>query len=83
MTFNEGSRVRNILTAKVYEVKKIGKDWVLLQAADGSNQVLTGKMGLKFTYAQEGVKRNPGILPPHCRNWAKRWVKQRKDERSY
>ena len=56
MTLNEGSRAKNILTGKVYKVKKIYKDWVLLQAEDGSSQVLTGKMGLKFIYAWEGVE---------------------------
>ena len=55
MTLNEGNRVKNILTDKVYKVKKINKDWVLLQAEDGSSQVLTGKMGLKFMYAWKWV----------------------------
>jgi hypothetical protein len=56
MTLNEGNRVKNILTGKVYEVKKINKEWVLLQAEDESSQVLAGKMGLKFMYAWEGLE---------------------------
>ena len=65
MTLNEGNKVKNILTGKVYEVKKINRDWVLLQAAGGSRQVLTGKLGLKFTYAWEGVEEESlDIVPP-------------------
>ena len=56
MTLNEGSRAKDILTGKVYRVKKIYKDWVLLQAEDGSRQILIGKMGLKFVYVWEGVE---------------------------
>jgi hypothetical protein len=56
MTLYEGNRIKNILTGKVYQVKKINKDWVLLQAEDRSSQVLTGKMGLKFIYAWGGVE---------------------------
>ena len=64
MTLNEGNRVKNILTGKVYKVKKINKDWVLLQAEDGSSQVLTGKMGLKFIYAWEGVEEESLNIVP-------------------
>jgi hypothetical protein len=65
MTLNEGNPIKNILTGKVYRVKKINKDWVLLQAEDGSGQVLTGKMGLKFIYAWEGVEEESlNIAPP-------------------
>lgn len=65
MTLNEGNRLKNILTGKVYKVKKINKNWVLLQAQDGSSQVLTGKMGLKFMYAWEGVEEESlNIVPP-------------------
>jgi len=83
MTFNEGSRVKHIVTGTVYQVKKINKEWVLLQAADGSNQVLTGKMGLNFAYVLEGGEKNAWIMSPHSRNWAKRWEKKREDEGSY
>jgi hypothetical protein len=65
MTLNEGKRVKNILTGKVYKVKKMNKDWVLLQAEDGLSQVLTGKMGLKFMYAWEWVaEESLNIVPP-------------------
>ena len=65
MTLNEGNRVKNILNGKVYKVKKINKDWVLLQAEDGSSQVLTGKISLKFMYAWEGVEEESlNIGPP-------------------
>jgi hypothetical protein len=65
MTLYEGNRIRNILTGKVYKVKKINKDWVLLQAEAGSSQVLTGKMGLKFMYAWEWVaEESLNIVPP-------------------
>jgi hypothetical protein len=64
MTLNEGNRVKNILTGKVYQVKKINRDWVLLQAAGGSSQVLTGKMGLKFTYVWEGVQEESLDIVP-------------------
>jgi len=59
MALTEGNKIRNILTGKTYEVKKINKDWVLLQAEDKSSQVLTGKMGLKFMYVWEGVEEEP------------------------
>jgi hypothetical protein len=65
MTLNEGNRVKNILNGKVYKVKKINKDWVLLQAEYGSSQVLTGKMGLKFMYTWEWVAQESlNIVPP-------------------
>ena len=65
MTLNEGNKVKNLLTGKVYKVKKINKDWVLLQAEDGLSQVLTGKMSLKFMYAWEGVEEESlNIVPP-------------------
>ncbi len=64
MTLKEGNKLRNALTGKAYEVKKINKDWVLLQAEDGSSQVLTGKMGLKFMYVWEGIEEEPlSIIP--------------------
>ena len=64
MTLKEGNKLWNVLTGKAYEVKKINKGWVLLQAENGLSQVLTGKMGLKFMYASEGVEEEPlNIIP--------------------
>jgi len=58
MTLNEGNRVRNISTGKIYEVKKINRDWAVLQEVEGSSQVLTGKVAMEFTYDLEGAERN-------------------------
>lgn len=66
MTLKTGNRLKNILTGKVYEVKKINKEWVLLQAEDGLSQVLTGKMGLKFMYVLDSAEDQPmGMLHQH------------------
>jgi hypothetical protein len=60
----EGDRIRNILNGKVYEVQKITREWVVLYAEDGSSQVLTGKMGLKFAYVLAAVEERPlGMAP--------------------
>jgi len=64
MTLHEGNRVKNILSGKAYQVKKITKDWVLLQVEGGSSQLLTGKMSLRFMFAWEGVEEeSPNIIP--------------------
>ncbi len=63
MTIKEGKKIRNILTGRVYEVKRINREWVLLQAEDGLSQVLTGKMGLKFMYACDGAEDDPLNMP--------------------
>ena len=64
MKLKEGNRIKNILTEKSYEMRTINKEWVLLHAADGSSQVLTGKMGLNFIYTMEGTGETPlNIIP--------------------
>jgi hypothetical protein len=61
----EGDRIRNILNGKVYGVQKVTKEWVVLNAEDGSSQVLTGKMGLKFGYTWAAVEDgNLSMTPP-------------------
>ncbi len=66
MTLKAGNRLKNILTGKVYEIKKVNKEWVLLQAEDGLSQVLTGKMGLKFMYVLDRAEDQAmGMLPQH------------------
>ena len=65
MTLNTGNRVKNILTGKVYRVKKINKDWVLLQAEDGSSQVLTGKDGPEiYICVGKGGRGSPEYCSP-------------------
>ncbi len=61
MKLKEGDRIKNILTGKAYEVRRINKGWVLLQAEDGASQVLTGKMGLKFRYMREGAEEEENL----------------------
>ncbi len=68
MILKTGNRLKNILTGKVYEVKKINKEWVLLQAEDGLSQVLTGKMGLKFMYVLDSAEDQPMGLPQQHRD---------------
>ncbi|HSR11846.1 MAG TPA: hypothetical protein VLS90_10415 [Thermodesulfobacteriota bacterium] len=63
MSLKEGKKIKNILTGRSYEVKRINREWVLLQAEDGLSQVLTGKMGLKFMYSWEGSEEDTTGLP--------------------
>jgi hypothetical protein len=39
----EGERVRSVLTGKVYEVKAIKNEFIILEALDGLSQILTEK----------------------------------------
>jgi hypothetical protein len=53
MTTMERERVRSILTGKVYEVKAIKNEFIILEALDGLSQILTEKENMKLFY--EGV----------------------------
>lgn len=67
MTLKEGNRIKNLLTGKIYEVKKINREWVLLQTEDGLSQALTGKMSLKFMHMWQGLDEEPLNIIPSIR----------------
>ena len=48
-----GERVTNCLNGKLYTVKVFNKEWVLLEAEDGSGRILTGRNGLRLLYRSE------------------------------
>ena len=50
MEVREGDRIKSILTEKIYEVKTIKDQAVVLQSLDGSNQVWTERGNLKLFY---------------------------------
>ncbi len=61
----EGERMKCQKDGRVFEVAKISRDFVVLQALDDSTQVLTGKASLDFLFAelpQSGVLEVP-VLP--------------------
>jgi len=49
-----GERIKNCLNGKLYTVKVFNKEWVLLEAEDGSSRILTGRSGLRLLYRAEG-----------------------------
>ncbi len=61
----EGERMKYQKDGRVFEIAKITRDFVVLQALDDSTQVLTGKASLDFLFAelpQSGVLEVP-MLP--------------------
>jgi hypothetical protein len=61
----EGERMKYQKDGRVFEIAKICRDFVVLQALDDSTQVLTGKASLDFLFAelpQSGVLEVP-MLP--------------------
>lgn len=50
MIAREGEKVRNSSTGKLYRVKMIKNQWVLLEEENGASQALTGISGLEFFY---------------------------------
>jgi hypothetical protein len=58
----EGERMKYQRDGRVFEIAKITRDLVVLQALDDSTQVLTGKASLDFLFAelpQAGVLEVP------------------------
>ncbi len=61
----EGDRMKYQRDGRVFEIAKISRDFLVLQALDDSTQVLTGKASLAFLFAelpQSGVPDVP-MLP--------------------
>jgi hypothetical protein len=61
----EGERMKYQKDGRVFQIAKISRDFVVLQALDDSTQVLTGKASLDFLFAelpQAGVLKVP-LLP--------------------
>ena len=54
----EGEIVRNLQDRNLFEVKKITHDFVILNALDGSSQIMAGKRGFDFIF-----ERIPPSLP--------------------
>ncbi len=50
MMIKAGEKVQNNLTGKVYEVKMIQHEWVVLEGEDGLSQVLTETKNIKSLY---------------------------------
>ncbi len=61
----EGERMKYQKDGRVFEIAKITRDFVVLQALDDKTQVLTGKASLDFLFAeipQSGILEVP-MLP--------------------
>ncbi len=50
MMIKIGEKVQNNLTGKVYEVKRVQHEWVVLEGEDGLSQVLTETENIKSFY---------------------------------
>ncbi len=50
MIARQGEKVRSCSNGKVYWVKMIKNQWVLLEEESGASQALTGMSGLDFFY---------------------------------
>ena len=50
MRIKKGEKVQNNLTGKVYEVKVIQHEWIMLEGEDGSSQVLTEAKSIGSLY---------------------------------
>ena len=59
MDLMEGTRFKSIRTGRVYEVKKIKDEWILLEQENRLSQVLTGMRGLKSLYELEKRETAP------------------------
>ena len=59
MTTIEGERVKSTITGKVYEVKEIKNEFIILEALDGLSQILTEKDNMKLFYEQVESENKP------------------------
>ena len=57
----EGERMKYQRDGRVFEIAKISRDFVVLQALDDSTQVLTGKASLDFLFAELTQSRVPEV----------------------
>jgi hypothetical protein len=48
----QGEKARNIITGRVYEVKAIKNEFIILEALDGLSQILTEKESVKLFYEE-------------------------------
>lgn len=49
-TVEQGEMLKSTLTGKVYQVKVLTDQMVVLQSLDGLTQVMTGKLSLNYFY---------------------------------
>jgi len=49
-TVERGEMLKSTLTGKVYQVKVLTDQMVVLQSLDGLTQVMTGKLSLNYFY---------------------------------
>ena len=56
LSVKQGDKFKSTFTGLVYGVKKIKDSMVLLEAENGSTEVLTEKNSLKLFYKKEDVK---------------------------
>jgi hypothetical protein len=62
-TIEQGEVLKSLLTGKVFQVKLLTDQVVVLQSLDGQTQVMTGKISLKYFY--EKLTPEPGMRPSH------------------
>ncbi len=61
MITREGEWVRNASTGRLYRVKMIKNQWILLEEENGAIQALTGISGLEFFYRRVREEQRPEV----------------------
>ncbi len=59
ISIEKGEVLKSLLTGKVFQVKLLTDQMVVLQSLDGETQVMTGKVSLKYFYEKLGP--GPGV----------------------
>ncbi len=59
ISIEKGEVLKSLLTGKVFQVKLLTDQMVVLQSLDGETQVMTGKVSLKYFYEKLGP--SPGV----------------------
>jgi hypothetical protein len=64
-TIDKGEMLKSTLTGKVYRVKVLTDQMVVLQSIDGLTQVMTGKLSLSYFYEKlppESIMKSPEFI---------------------
>jgi hypothetical protein len=64
-TVEKGEILKSTLTGKVYKVKVLTDQMVVLQSIDGLTQVMTGKLSLNYFYEKlppESILNSPELI---------------------
>jgi hypothetical protein len=64
-TVEKGEVLKSTLTGKVYRVKVLTDQMVVLQSIDGLTQVMTGKLSLNYFYEKlpmESIMSSPELI---------------------